>query len=91
MIVLFDHPGWEALKAHIVKNLPEYITFFGALFIAAVCTMPKKMPLVPEDNKIQELWTWFRDSLQTAVPAARANNHPPTPPPQQPTQPKETQ
>lgn len=75
-----SHPAWEVLKAHVARNLPEYITFIGALAIAAVCTMPKKMPFVNEDSKWQELWGWFRDSLQTAVPAARANNHAAVPP-----------
>lgn len=46
----------------------------SALFVAAVCTMPAKAPLIPADHPIQDVWTWIRDTLQTAVPAARMNH-----------------
>ena len=63
------HPGWEVLQQHIARNVPEYITFIGALAIAAVCTMPANPPI-----SFRELWSWLRDTLQTAVPAARARH-----------------
>lgn len=66
--------AWEIVQHHITSNLPEYLIFVSALAVASVCTMPKKCPLLPEDHPLQEIWTWMRDSLQTAVPAARARN-----------------
>lgn len=68
------HPIWEGVQAHVMRNLPEYLTFVGALAIASVVTMPKMIP-----TSIQDLWTWLRDALQTAVPAARHQNQNPTP------------
>lgn len=67
-------PILEGIEAHLLRNLPEYLTFCGALAIAAACTIPAKIP-----SSMQELWTWFRDIVQTAVPAAR--NHQPSNPP----------
>ncbi len=61
------HPAWEILQQHIARNLPEYLTFVGALFVAGVCCMPATRP-----KGIDDWYTWFRDTLQTAVPAARA-------------------
>ena len=88
------HPGWEVLQQHIARNVPEYITFVGALAIAAVCTMPEKCVfIVGEINTgwkllVQQLWSWMRNTLQTAVPAAQANHPKPTPPADQQAQPK---
>lgn len=42
-----------------------------ALCIAGIITMPPKAPLLAADNRLQEVWAWLRDTLQTAVPAAR--------------------
>lgn len=47
----------------------------AALFVAGVCTMPALFP-----KTAQEWWTWVRDALQTAVPAARAAHANPTKP-----------
>jgi hypothetical protein len=44
-----------------------------ALFVAGVCCMPPNRP-----RSLDDWWTWIRDSLQTAVPAAR-HAHPITP------------
>lgn len=63
------HPAWEVLQHHIAMNVPEYVTLFSAICIAAVCSMPKNIP-----TSFGELWTWMRDTLQTAVPAARAQH-----------------
>lgn len=60
----------SGVEAHIARNLPEYLTFLGALAIASVCTMPEKIPY-PLPSVLQDWWTWVRDALQTAVPAAR--------------------
>ena len=62
-----QHPLLEGLRQHVTKNLPEYLTFIGALAIAFVCTWPTLIP-----RSAQEWWTWCRDAFQTAVPAARA-------------------
>lgn len=56
-----------------MHNLVVYLGFLEALSIAAIVTMPRKAPLIHEDHPLQELWNWFRDTLQTAVPAARHN------------------
>lgn len=62
-----------------MRNLPEYLTFITALAIATVVTMPRKAPLLREDHPLQEVWAWFRDALQTAVPAARNHQAPQQP------------
>ena len=67
---MIDHPTWAALQQHIARNLPEYMTFLAALSIAWVCSIPEKIP-----SNMQEWWTWARNTLQTAVPAARASNN----------------
>jgi hypothetical protein len=79
------HPAWQALQTQITANLPEYLIFASALSIAIVCAMPEKIP-----SSFQELWTWLRNSLQTAVPAARLNHTQPSNPqqPEGPAQPK---
>lgn len=60
------------LFLHFVANHGEAITGgISALAIASIITMPAKAPLISEENRLQELWTWFRDTLQTAIPAAR--------------------
>ena len=77
MILIIDHPVWVALQQHLLKNFPEYLTLGSALSIAWVCTWPEKIPA-----SSQEWWAWFRDTFQTAIPAARAQRQavPPTPP-----------
>lgn len=78
---MIDHPAWIALQENITKNVPEYVTLIGGLAVAGVCTMPAKCPLLSQDNPLQEVWTWLRDALQTAVPAARVNHYQVVPPP----------
>lgn len=60
----------------------------GALLVAAISCLPKKMPRTPDD-----WYAYFRDTFQTAVPAARhpkdtepgdAGPTTPAPPPGQP-------
>ncbi len=71
MIVLaLDHPVWEALRVHIVTHLPEYISLVSLLVIAFICTMPEMFP-----KTWQDWWSWLRNGLQTATPAARAQSH----------------
>lgn len=63
---LANHPILQAIQDHILRNFPEYMIFISALAIATVVTMP---PIIPKS--LQDWWTWMRNSLQTAVPAAR--------------------
>ena len=65
----YQHPVLEAWRQHVIQHLAEYLTTVGLLFVAFVCTMPQKIP-----QAAQDWWTWCRDGLQTAVPAARARN-----------------
>ena len=79
----------QLLEQHIEKNWEIYTAFASAVTIAAVCTMPETFP-----KTIQEWWSWARNSLQTAVPAARAAHsgaapQNPTPGPQAPQPPKQ--
>ena len=67
--LMFDHPGWVALQQHIARNVGDYLAAVSVLFIASVCMMPKSRP-----RTIDDWWTLMRDSLQTAIPAARANH-----------------
>jgi hypothetical protein len=86
---MIDHPLWVAIQNETAKHAAEYIAIAGAFFVAAVCTMPRKCPLLPEESPLQEVWSWLRDTLQTAVPAARANNNHTPPPEVKPTPPAE--
>lgn len=78
---MVDHPAWVALQNHLSKNAEAYIAAIGALFVASVCAAPPICPFIPGEidtpvkRMVQANWTWFRDSLQIAVPAARANSH----------------
>lgn len=67
IIQILDHPVWAAIQQHMLKNLPEYITLFTAISIATIVTMPEIIP-----KSFQDWWTWLRNALQTAIPAARA-------------------
>lgn len=73
LLATVDHPAWEALRVGIANaitnNIPEWIIFIGALAIAAAVTMPELIP-----KSAQDWWTWMRNSVQTAVPAARARH-----------------
>ena len=62
----------DALLNHLSVHWRIYTTAGTALFVAGVCTMPQKMPMIRANHPVQEVWTWIRDALQTAVPAARA-------------------
>ena len=66
-LAMMAHPILEAIRAHIMSNFAEYITLASALAIATIVKMPPQIP-----KSLQDWWTWMRDSLQTAVPAARA-------------------
>ena len=56
----------------VISNHGEAITgAVSALTIAAIIQMPNKAPLLRAEHPLQEVWTWMRDTLQTAIPAAR--------------------
>jgi hypothetical protein len=71
MNVPWDQIGNHILE-HIARHGREYGVGGGALFIAIISTMPKTPPA-----SFGEFWTWIRESLQTAVPSARATHVPP--------------
>jgi hypothetical protein len=70
VMLALDHPVWEALRLHIVAHLTEYISLVSLLVIAFICTMPEMFP-----KTWQDWWSWLRNGLQTATPAARAQSH----------------
>lgn len=58
---------WTLVENHIERNWEIYTTAAGALFVAGICMMPETFP-----KTAQDWWSWMRNTLQTAVPAARA-------------------
>lgn len=64
----------QALLDHIAAHWVIYSTTGTALGFATVSCMPAKFP-----RSIDEWWTWFRDSLQTAIPGRRPNTNPTIP------------
>ena len=56
----------------VLQNLASHWQAYGAaataLSVAAICCMPAERP-----RSLDAWWKWMRDSLQTAVPAARAH------------------
>lgn len=54
------------IATHIERNWEIYTAAMGALFVAGVCMMPESFP-----KNAQDWWSWLRNTLQTAVPAAR--------------------
>ncbi len=65
----------QAIAAHITANLATILTAGGILFVAFVSCMPIDPP-----SSLVEYWRWVRESLQTAIPAARRNHiEPPNP------------
>ncbi len=73
-----QHPILEALRQHVTQHLPDYLAVVSLLGVAFICTMPQICPFIrgeidtPFKRMVQALWTWLRDGLQTATPAARA-------------------
>lgn len=77
----------SALMDHIQQNWVAISAAGGVLFVAVVSCMPPDPPA-----SIRDYWHWVRESLQTAIPAARRNHTDPPPnpqPPAEPAQPKE--
>lgn len=58
--------NWQTVIQSISAHWETLGLGSGVLLFAAVSTMPEKIP-----SSIQECWTWAREALQTAVPAAR--------------------
>ena len=76
----------NAILDNIAKNWQVYTASAGVLFVAFVSCMPKNPPA-----SMVEYWTWVREALQTAIPAARPhiNHDEPNPTkPVEPAQPK---
>lgn len=73
------HPIESIVLGYLQKDWAAIAASAGVLFVAFVSCMPLDPPA-----SITEYWRWVRESLQTAIPAARRNNHqdpPPNPPP----------
>ena len=70
------HPVLKLMQQHLIANWEGYMALFSAICIASVCMMPEKIP-----SSFQDWWTWLRNTLQTAIPAARHHPNPPTDPP----------
>lgn len=68
-----------AILNHLEQNWAAISAAAAVLFIAAVSCMPPDPP-----STMTEYWRWVRESLQTAIPAARRNNNHADPPPIQP-------
>ena len=56
--------GW------LLQKYPSIDAGLGALVMATILSMPEKIP-----SRLQEWWTWMRDSLQSAVPNRRPVSH----------------
>lgn len=54
---------------HIAQHLAAYGFGSGLLILGLITTMPALIP-----KSWQDIWTWVRNALQTAVPAARHTN-----------------
>ena len=66
--------AWKALGENMVGHWGEYAATLGVLGVAVVSCIPERVP-----KSLQEWWTWMRESLQTAIPAARHPVFPPGP------------
>lgn len=62
---------WHVVIRHLEHHVAFYSASASALFVAGVCTMPSALP-----RTLQEWWTWIREALQTAIPAARHPQNP---------------
>ena len=56
----------NAIGHSIVQNLGYEEGVAGLLVAVAIHNMPATIP-----KTLQEIWTWVRDSLQTALPVRR--------------------
>lgn len=54
---------WNALAQQIASHLVEVEAGVAALIISGVYSIPEQFPVT-----IQAYWSWFRDTLQGAVP-----------------------
>lgn len=66
----------QAIGAHISRNSGAYGTASIAAGLAVAKNIPPQFP-----KTVQEWWTWFRDSIQTALPISRSNPSQPVPTP----------
>lgn len=72
---MIAHPIFDAIAQHIEKNWEFYSSGAGLLGLGIIVTMPANRP-----KTLDELWTWTRNALQTAIPARYHAPDPPTPP-----------
>lgn len=67
-------PICQAIGEHIARHSEAYGTGGIALFLSVAKNAP---PLIPKSA--QDMWTWMRDSVQTALPISRNNPNPSSP------------
>lgn len=65
----------SAIGAHIARNSGAYGTASIAGGLAVAKNIPSQIP-----KTLQELWTWMRNSIQTALPISRSSGPDPTVP-----------
>lgn len=72
---------WNALAQQVASHLVEVMAGGAAILISGVYSIPEQFP-----TTLQAWWTWFRDTLQGAVPLKfqKANHPNPQPTPAQP-------
>lgn len=72
---------WNALATQAAAHLIEIEAALAALAISFIFSMPESFP-----KTLQAYWSWFRDTLQGAVPMKfqKTNHANPTNPAQEP-------
>jgi hypothetical protein len=72
----------EQIYLVILRDILAHLTSIGVscgvVLIALIHTMPAEPP-----TSFRQMWSWFRDTLQTAIPASRSNPTPPAGPAQE--------
>ena len=67
-------PILTAISQNIEQNAGTYITGFisicSLLLVAFIGSMPPQIP-----KSMQDMWTWMRETLQTATPINRVAQH----------------
>lgn len=64
------HELGQAAAHFAAQHLNYVLDVLGLLAVAAVMAMPDKIPA-----SLQDVWTWARETLQTAIPVKRPMQH----------------
>ena len=60
--------------SYLINHIDNILVALGMLGLAIINSMPAKCP-----SSFAEVYSWLRDSLQTAIPINRRTINPPTP------------